>query len=608
MAQFSLTDILEKVQGVKKSGNEYKAQCPAHDDKNPSLSITEKDGKTLLYCHAGCTQQAVLDALGIVQNARQKPKERAKKSLGTIVKVYDYTDTNGQLIYQAVRYEPKAFRQRRPDPENPGQYLQNLGGITPVLYRLPDVIRAVAAGETILVCEGEKDADTAVTLGFVATTNPMGAGKWKESYSQTLKGADIVLIPDQDKAGKAHESIVTQALTRAGCTVRVVNLPIKDLTDWVNDGNNENDLKPLLDVEPFKVQSETEITKLYVPPEEQQNGTRPPGAVRDMPSTPLSDVTNAEDLIEQHGEDLRYCYPWRKWLVWAGTCWHLDDIGGVMRRCKETVKDLLRRATYVKDELLFSHMMTHAKASLSAQRLSAMATVAQSEEGIPILPEAIDANTWLLNCRNGTVDLKTGTLRPHDRTDYITLCLDVDYDPNAQCPTWERFLLDIMGGNTGLVEFLQRAVGYSITGEVSEQAFLILWGEGENGKSTFINALLHLLGDYAMKAPTELLMMTGQQDRHPTEKADLAGKRFVATIETEENRRLAEVLIKELTGGDKIRARHMREDFWEFWPTHTIWLATNHRPEIRGTDRAIWRRIRLIPFTRSHLPHSLGGR
>ena len=245
----TLQEVLDQLESVTKSGNEYKARCPAHDDTNPSLSITKKDGMVLLYCHAGCTQQAVLDALGIAQSARPEPKKRAKKSLGTIVKVYDYVDASGQVLHQTVRYEPKAFRQRRPDPDKPGKYLWSLKGITPVLYRLPNVIQAVAAGETILVCEGEKDADTAVSLGYVATTNPMGSKKWNASYSQTLKGANIVLIPDQDDAGKVHEKTVIWALIRAGCTVRVVNLLAKDFTAWVDAGNT--DLTPLLNVEPL---------------------------------------------------------------------------------------------------------------------------------------------------------------------------------------------------------------------------------------------------------------------------------------------------------------------------------------------------------------------
>jgi putative DNA primase/helicase len=160
----------------------------------------------------------------------------------------------------------------------------------------------------------------------------------------------------------------------------------------------------------------------------------------------------------------------------------------------------------------------------------------------------------------------------------------------------EDTLLERHERATQLVAFLQRAIGYSLTGDVSEQCFFLLYGTGANGKSTLINTILLLLALYGMKATTELLMQS-KNDRHPTERADLFGKRFVAAIETEEGHRLHEAFLKEVTGGDRIRARRMREDFWEFEPTHKVWLATNHKPTVKGTDHALWRRIKLIPFT-----------
>jgi putative DNA primase/helicase len=192
-------------------------------------------------------------------------------------------------------------------------------------------------------------------------------------------------------------------------------------------------------------------------------------------------------------------------------------------------------------------------------------------------------------------DLTTGTCRPQERADLLTRCLAVAYDPAAVCPTWERFLHRIMAGNQNLITFLQRAIGYALTGVIREHVLLILWGTGRNGKSTFLNTIRALLGPYAIKAPSELLMVS-TNDRHPTERADLCGKRFVSAIETEQGRKLAEVFVKEATGGDPIRARRMREDFWEFQPTHKVFLATNHKPVITGTDTAIWERIRLVPF------------
>jgi P4 family phage/plasmid primase-like protien len=309
---------------------------------------------------------------------------------------------------------------------------------------------------------------------------------------------------------------------------------------------------------------------------------------------PLSDYTNAEAFLRRYGENLRYCHPWDKWLIWRGTHWEVDQSGQVMRWAKETIKALATRVQTLEDEQKIGAWLAHIKTSLSTSKLDALTRQARCE--VPIAPQALDVHPWLLNCTNGTLDLCTGTLYPARREDYLTQQIPVAYDSAATCPTWDAFLSRIMAGSETLICFLQKAIGYALTGDIREQVLLILWGEGANGKSTFLNTILTLFGPYGMKATSELLM-TSQSDRHPTERADLFGKRFVAAIETEENRRFSEVFVKEATGGDPIRARRMHEDFWQFQPTHKTFLGTNHLPQIRGTDHAIWRRIRLIPFT-----------
>jgi len=171
----------------------------------------------------------------------------------------------------------------------------------------------------------------------------------------------------------------------------------------------------------------------------------------------------------------------------------------------------------------------------------------------------------------------------------------IRYDPTATAPTWASFLQTIFQGDGELIRFLQKAVGYSLTGKVREHLLFICHGVGSNGKSVFLNVLRRLLGSLASQAAPDLLM-ADRQRRHPTEQADLFGKRLVVCQETEENRRFNETLVKQLAGGDAVRVRKMHEDFWEFDPMWKLWLSTNHRPEVRGTDHAIWRRIRLIPF------------
>jgi putative DNA primase/helicase len=307
----------------------------------------------------------------------------------------------------------------------------------------------------------------------------------------------------------------------------------------------------------------------------------------------LTDLGNAERLAYRHGRDLRYVHPWSKWLAWDGKRWAVDAAGEVERRAVDTVRSIYAEAASAADFEERKRISRHAESSEARSRIEAMIALARSMPGIPVTPGQLDRDPWLLNVENGTVELRTGALRQHRREDLLTKLAPVKYRPDAEAPTFQAFLERILPSEA-LRWFLRRAVGYSASGEVSEEALMILHGTGDNGKTTLVNAVLDALGDYAMEAPPDLIL--AKRGSHPTELADLFGARFVSATETDEGRRLAESLVKQLTGRDRIKARRMREDFWQFDPTHTIFLATNHKPEVRGTDHAIWRRIKLVPF------------
>jgi putative DNA primase/helicase len=309
----------------------------------------------------------------------------------------------------------------------------------------------------------------------------------------------------------------------------------------------------------------------------------------------FTDTGNGKRLVALHGRDLRYCYPWRQFLTWAGTHWAVDITGQVERWAKDVPRHLYALAA-ASDGASRTALGEWAVKSESARRLHDMIVLARSEPGVPVLPADLDRDPWLFNCRNGTLDLRTGKLREHRREDLITKLAPVVYDHRAQCPLWLGFLGRIMDQNQRLLTYLQRVVGYWLTGDVSEQCLWFFYGTGANGKSTFLTTLLALLGDYGMQAVSDLLLVKSNES-HPTERADLFGKHLVVTIETEAGKRMAEALMKQMTGGDKIRARRMRQDFFEFGPTHKIVLAANHKPAVRGTDHAVWRRIKLVPFT-----------
>jgi putative DNA primase/helicase len=210
-----------------------------------------------------------------------------------------------------------------------------------------------------------------------------------------------------------------------------------------------------------------------------------------------------------------------------------------------------------------------------------------------ITVDELDPDPWLLNCQNGTIDLRSGELLEHRRADMITKETPVEYHEAAAAPTFEAFLETILP-NEDIRSFVQRALGSAISGKVRDDVLVIFHGGGANGKSTLVHAVMEALGEYAIASAPDLLMSKGHS--HPTELADLFGARLVSCMESEEGRRLNEGLVKQLTGRDRISARRMREDFWQFDPTHTIILGTNHKPEVRGTDLAIWRRLKLVPF------------
>jgi P4 family phage/plasmid primase-like protien len=322
----------------------------------------------------------------------------------------------------------------------------------------------------------------------------------------------------------------------------------------------------------------------------------------------MTDQRNTERLQRAAGEDLMTVGG--RWLAWSGKHW--ADAAGSVARTVMRLSALIREEADEFDE--------RAKAAKSQDEAKALVALAadlrrwglQSEmrgrleaaEALlakvsAVAPDDVDADPWLLNVANGTIDLRTGRLRDHRRRDRITRLIDVEYFSGAPAPRWERFLREIMGEEgaeaTPLTDFLRRWFGYCATGSVREEALAVLWGDGGNGKSRLLAAIESVLGGYAGAAAPHLLEL-GAERRHETELADLRGRRLVTASELSEGSELQENLVKRLTGGDRIKARHMRQDHFEFAPTHKLCVLTNHRPVIRGQDRGIWRRVMLVPF------------
>jgi putative DNA primase/helicase len=344
------------------------------------------------------------------------------------------------------------------------------------------------------------------------------------------------------------------------------------------------------------------------PPPEQEWSDATEEPVVDPSHFRCTDLGNGERLVARYGHNLRYCNPWKKWLVWDGGHWKLDDTQHVRQWARATTRAIYDEARAVteqakncepgdkKDTLVkqAAALLSHAHRSETEARTNAMIHNAQMD--VPVLPEQLDVDPWLLNVHNGTLDLRTGELRPHRREDLITKCLPISYDPDARCPQWEAFLDSVLAGNQDLVDFLWKALGYSLTGNTKEDCIFLLYGTGANGKSTFQGTIRMLWGDYGKQAAFSTFL---HQERETVRNdiADLRGARLVIAAETDQDKRLSEALIKQLTGRDRVKARHLFQELFEFQPQLKPWLAFNHKPIIKGQDYAMWRRIRLVPFT-----------
>lgn len=318
---------------------------------------------------------------------------------------------------------------------------------------------------------------------------------------------------------------------------------------------------------------------------------------------PQNDVGNAQRLVARHGEDIRYDFDGAEWLIWDGKRFRPDKTGEITRRAMDTAAAIYHEAGEVKggppgQETQGQKILgAFARKTQSERGLANMEKLARVLPGIAVCSEQMDADPMTLPVANGLLDLRTGTLRPHERQALNTKLVDIVYDQNALCPTWEWFLDWAMFGDQSMISFLQQAVGYSLTGDVREQCLFFLYGIGRNGKTTFVEVVESLLGEYGDNVKAEAFlkdMNTGE--RASPSIAKLKGRRVVTVSEMEDNRRLDEALIKGLTGGDTITARFLHKNEISFKPTFKIFWFGNHLPNIRGIDDGIWRRQRLIPF------------
>jgi P4 family phage/plasmid primase-like protien len=420
----------------------------------------------------------------------------------------------------------------------------------------------------------------------------------------------VALLQSHWQEGWRHDTALALAgvLAKRGVPKEVAESILRELVREANDPEVKDRLRALMDTYDHLAKGESVLAWQGLKwlgketlraldrllPEPPTNGHRLTLATIERPERPCTDLGNAERLVRLFGDRIRFVPQWG-WLVWDGKRWARDNGNQrITELAEETVRQIYREAAEAQDPEERAKLAKWAIASESRQRIAAMIDLAA-----PMClasPDEFDADDWLLNLENGVLNLRTLEFLPHDPNWRLTKLAPVPYDPNADCPKWKAFLQRIFNNNERLIRFVQRAVGYSLTGSTREQCLFFLYGTGANGKSTFLEVIRALLGDYAVTAE----FSTFVADRKGSVRNDIArlhSARLVTAIEVGEGKRFAEELIKTLTGGDTVAARFLYREFFEFRPRFKVWLAANYKPEIRGSDYAIWRRLRLIPFT-----------
>ena len=308
----------------------------------------------------------------------------------------------------------------------------------------------------------------------------------------------------------------------------------------------------------------------------------------------FTDVTNCNYFLSAYKDRIRFCTTWNKFLIWNGTCWQTDTRNKVEGLCVSFIHKMYRGMRYINDLQLLKDFEKHLIKSESFRRIQALVGLLKLSEEIIVEDHELDTDEYLFNVNGITLNLKTGKGLEPGPQNLITKKSNFIYEKEAKSPTWEMFLLQIFNNDLKLIRFIQKAMGYALSGDVSEQCLFILWGTGANGKSTFLNVLLKLFGDYACSTMIETFMKKNSEQSNDL--ARLKGARLVTTSEIEQGKQISESLIKSVTGEDSLTARFLYGEYFSFKPTFKIFMATNHKPKIRGADNGIWRRIKMIPF------------
>lgn len=611
-------------------GDSAQTVCPAHNDKGPSLRITRAGDKILVHCHAGCSQEAVLSALEdkgySLKNVKRTDVKKKYKSKNLtdlydepglqFVKSYIYYHADGKPNYASVRLfdsdaGEKTFRQAT---FVDGWWVKGTKAIGHyVLYNYAAVIEAIKKGETVYMMEGEKDADTMIRLGFVATCIIAGAGKnkWRDVYTQQLQGVKkLVQFIDNDWAGYEFCQTVAKA-------VKVLDLPYvwavppvghkKDTSDFVADYPEdmqadmmkalEEEAQPMTDSfeNPWPSPNAKNKSEDGEPTEDKVVAIRKddPDIILEYDAQYYSETGSARRVAQSVGKDIAYSMG--KWWCYEDGIYVVDE-DKVVRTTQEVLE------TFLEDKpkgISVRNHQRHVTVCLSKRGIANVMDLAKREYPIKTDPTLFDSQEHLICVKNGVVNLRTKELLPHSKEFKNTRMADVEYHPDREDKTdsWDLFVNQSSNFDEELVGFLHRLGGYLCSGDISAHKAFMFHGPGRNGKSVFLNIVRRILGSYAGNIRSEAFM-TSYDNASPMDNfCQVVGLRAIIAGEISSNAKLDEKKVKKFTGGEPIEARFLYAQPFFFVPDGKPIFSTNYLPTVKDQDYAIWERLVIIPFT-----------
>lgn len=574
----------------KRSDGRGKWQCPAHDDDDPSLGVKHENGKVLLHCHSGgCTPEAIVAAIGLTMSdlfdEPLKRESKRSKQNGSVkakrVADYPFTDRHGEPLSTHSRYEPgfngkeKSFTWTNKNPH--------------VLYNLPLIVDA----EHVHINEGGKAADRLTLVlppGHVATYAPI-PGSWEPEFTDCLVGTSVTLWLDRDQAGLKNSAPIYAALTAAGIEVSIVQSKTTgakdDAFDHLEAGFTIDEAVPMT---PEELTASTDTS-------DSEKDISDAGA--EWQRATGTESRTADLIVEQHKGDILYCRVHSRWYVFDGTRFARDTRHGdaILHRAEETAHSLYTRAAEAASSNNADAAEKYArwaKSAHSQSHLRGALSLARTRSEVLVEPEEFDLNPWLFNVENGTLDLHTGELRPHDRADRLTRKAPVTYDATAQCPKFMEYLERVMP-DAATRSYLQRVAGTMLIGETPEEVMIFLLGYGANGKTVFTETVRGVLGgDYAAELAANALTIQSNEKDLARLCVPVEGKRLITLAELRDNQRLNEQAVKRLCSGEPMRIEYKYAESYEILPVATMIIATNCAPRIVEDNDGIWRRIHLV--------------